>query len=64
MNNKWQIVLLMFLVAGLAACSEQTAEKEHFLSDKMQTLEKAKAVDRIIQDSATQQRQRLEEEGG
>ncbi|HHI92942.1 MAG TPA: hypothetical protein ENK04_05410 [Gammaproteobacteria bacterium] len=70
MSNKWHIVLFTILMAGLTACSEQAsseknaAEKAHFLSEKQKTIKKAKAVEKMIQDAATQQRRNIEDQGG
>ncbi|NOX91853.1 MAG: hypothetical protein GXP18_05220, partial [Gammaproteobacteria bacterium] len=44
MNNPWKIILFLIFVMSLIACSEQTssektvAEKEHFLSEKLETI--------------------------
>jgi len=67
MNSKWQLVLLSIFVATLIACDKTpsqkaAAEKEHFLSEKMQTIETAKAVDQMIQDAAAQQRRNIDEQ--
>jgi uncharacterized lipoprotein len=70
MKRKWQIVLLAFFITALAACSDKTpaqksaAEKENFLSEKMETIKKAEAVDQMIQDAAAQQRRNIEDQGG
>jgi len=71
MNTHWQISLLTILVAGgLTACSEQASsektmtEKEHFLSEKRETIKKTEAVEKMIQDAATQQRRIIEDQGG
>ncbi len=70
MSRKWQTVLLAILVTGLTACSEQTSsektitEKEHFLTEKLETIKKAETVEKMIQDAATQQRRSIEDQGG
>ena len=70
MNHKWQIILLSTFTATLIACSDTAtiektaAEKEHFLTEKMQTIKKAEQVNQLIQDAATQQRSTIEEQGG
>jgi hypothetical protein len=72
MNSKWQLALLPLFAATLfvttmTACDKTpaqkaAAEKEHFLSEKMQTIEKAKAVDQMIQDAAAQQHRNIDEQ--
>jgi len=70
MNNKWQIFLLAFFIAALAGCSDKTPaqkaaiEKEHFLSEKMETIKKAKQVEQILLDAAEKQRRNIEDQGG
>ncbi len=70
MNNQWKIILLSIFIMSLIACSEQTssektaAEKEHFLSEKLETIKKAEAVEQMIQDAATQQRRNIEDQDG
>jgi len=70
MNHQQKIILLPIFLMSLVACSEQTSsektttEKEHFLSEKLETIKKAKAVEKMIQDAATQQRRNIEEQGG
>ncbi len=70
MNNQWKIILFLIFVMSLIACSEQTssektvAEKEHFLSEKLETIKKAEAVEQMIQDAAAQQRRTIENQGG
>jgi len=68
MNHQWKIILLSIFVTSLIACSEQTSsektvtEKEHFLSEKLETIKKAEAVEKMIQDAAAQQRRTIEDQ--
>ena len=69
MNARLKTVLLFIgIVSILAACSEtdsskgSAAEKEHFLTEKMQTIKKAEQVNQLVQDAAAQQRKRIDEE--
>lgn len=67
MSIKWKWVLLSLFIATLAACDKtpaqkSAAEKEHFLTEKMQTIKKAEAVDQLVQDAAAMQRRRIDEE--
>ena len=70
MKSRWQVVSLIILIAMLAACSDKGAsaktavEKEHFLTEKMQTIKKAEAVGQVLQDAASQQRRSIEDQGG
>lgn len=70
MNNKWQIIFLAVFAATLVACSDKTpaqktaVEKEHFLTEKMQTIKKAEQVNQLLQDTAKKQRREIEEQGG
>lgn len=71
-RNRPTILTTMFMVSlfmlALTACSDKaktaTEKKEHFLSEKMETIKKAEEVNQIIQDGATQQRRNIEEQGG
>lgn len=69
MSPKLKIVLLFIsIISTLAACSDKNstekkaAEKEHFMTEKMQTIKKAEAVNQLVQDAAAQQRRRIDEE--
>jgi hypothetical protein len=69
MNAKLKIGLLCIsIISTLAACSDKNAaektaaEKEHFMSEKMQTINKAEQVNQLVQDAADQQRRRIDEE--
>jgi hypothetical protein len=70
MNHKWQAIFLSAFISMLAACSDKattekaTAEKEHFLTEKMQTIKKAEQVEKMIQDATENQRRSIEEQGG
>ena len=69
MNNQWKWILASLFIATLGACDKtpaqkSAAEKEHFLSEKMQTIKKAEAVDKILQDAAAQQRRNIDDQGG
>lgn len=72
MLNRW-MVLGLALSAGLSACSkggEETTESaapaqptaDHVWSDQTRALEKAKEVERMLQEAAERQRQAIEEQ--
>ncbi len=68
MNNIGKVVVVAMFAAGLFACSDKAetktsaAEKEHFMSEKMQTIKKAEAVNQLLQDAAAEQRRRIDED--
>lgn len=67
MNNKFIIPLLFVsLFSTLAACSDKNekpvAEKEHFMTEKQQAMQKAEQINQLVQDAAAQQRRRIDEE--
>lgn len=67
--NTLNILIVSSLFLTLAACSDKTesnatqtaAEKEYFMSEKMQTIEKAEQVGQLVQDTAAEQRRRIDE---
>lgn len=70
-NRTGSLILLSIIVASLAATlvacdktptQKDAAEKEHFLTEKMETIKKAEAVEQMVHDAAALQRQRIDEE--
>ena len=64
-------ILLLLSISNMAGCSsdtdtqkQNTANKDHFLSDQEKALKKAEAVNQLIQDTAAKQRQLIDEQGG
>jgi uncharacterized secreted protein with C-terminal beta-propeller domain len=64
-------ILLLLVVSTVSACSnnDETATAptnkpvladEHFLKEKLETIKKAEAVEQLIMDTASQQRQVIE----
>jgi len=70
MNRKWLMTLLLSLSVTLVACSDNatsekpSAEKEHFLTEKMEAIKKAEKIEKTIRDAAVLQRRNIEEQGG
>lgn len=69
MRNQWKWVLVSLFIATLGACDKTPAQKsatqkEHFLSEKMQTIKKAEAVEQMMKDAAAQQRRDIDDQGG
>jgi len=70
MNRKWLMILLLSFSATLVACSDKatsekpSAEKEHFLTEKMDAIKKAEKIEKTLQDAAALQRRKIEEQGG
>jgi hypothetical protein len=53
------LVLTVFLPLG--GCSDNKVE-DHVLKEKMDTIEKAKEVDTLLQDAMNKQRQKIDEQ--
>lgn len=62
---RWEKLLLFLFVLLVSACSDErdkVAEGEHVWKDQTQALEKAQAVEQIVQDASAQQRQLIDEQ--
>jgi len=72
MKHPWKITVFSifvaaFLATGMTACDKtpaqkSAAEKEHFLTEQMETIKKAEAVEQMVQDAAEMQRRRIDEQ--
>ncbi len=63
-NNIILLIVVLLNTLLISACSdnEDAPEKDHVWKEQTETLDKAKEIEAIIQNSADQQKQQIEEE--
>lgn len=55
------IIMALFLVACSDSDNAQKVEQDHVWKEQVEMLDKAKAVEQMLQDSAALQKQRIDE---
>jgi|GEM_PF-5002333 len=61
--RRLSISVLLVLFASLAACDSQPrAKDDHVWKEQVKAVEKAKGVEKMLQDSAMQQMQQVDEQ--
>lgn len=68
-----QKLIFLLLALGLASCSdsddisasaEQAKPQKRYMEEQLQALDKAKGLEKTLQEGAEQQRKAIEEQGG